>query len=380
MSERFSWTEPTLCTYNNDLSKPWFVYFDYTDQLSGTTIRKQFRGPINSKKSIEERTHFGNTLKDYWKRQLKAGWNPFGDNLPILQPTIAEALETILALKQNNCSKRTMEAYRYSVRLLIDWLTKNRLNNIRVHQFEPHFARTYMDHLAINKGYSGRTWNDKLVNMATFFNCMVDRDWISKNPFAKIKKVPVGIGRNVAFTESEREALRAHLLAHDRPMYFFTQFVYYCFIRRSELTRLKVGNIDWQNMTIVIPSDASKNKKQESVVIPGPFVDILKSMGLDGLPQDWYIFGRMMKPGPVQYVNYNHISQRHNEISKAIGISPEKGLYSWKHSGVCSLYPKLNGDIYALMRQLRHSELTTTQIYLKSLGLVDNTAIRNAEW
>lgn len=40
----------------------------------------------------------------------------------------------------------------------------------------------------------------------------------------------------------------------------------------------------------------------------------------------------------------------------------------------------LNGDMYSLMRQLRHTELTTTQIYLKSLGLVDNSAIRNAAW
>lgn len=34
-----------------------------------------------------------------------------------------------------------------------------------------------------------------------------------------------------------------------------------------------------------------------------------------------------------------------------------------------------NGDIYAIMRQLRHSDLKMTQIYLKSLGLTENTAM-----
>lgn len=71
---------------------------------------------------------------------------------------------------------------------------------------------------------------------------------------------------------------------------------------------------------------------------------------------------------------------RHNTITKGLGIDTEKGLYSWKHSGACAAYQVLNGDMYSLMRQLRHSELTTTQIYLKSLGLVDNAAIRKAEW
>ena len=144
--------------------------------------------------------------------------------------------------------------------------------------------------------------------------------------------------------------------------------------------RIKIGNIDWQNMSIVVPSSASKNRKQESVVIPDSFLPILEEMKLQLLPADWYLFGRKLEPGPVQYINYNHISTRHNAYVEEFGISKEKGLYSWKHSGVCALYPIIKGDLYSMMRQLRHSELTTTQIYLKSLGLADNTAIRKAVW
>lgn len=181
-------------------------------------------------------------------------------------------------------------------------------------------------------------------------------------------------------SDTERELLKRHLSQNDRQLYYFTQFVYYCFIRRSELTRLKIENIDWTNRTIIIPSNVSKNKKQESVVIPDSFIPILEEMGLKPMPSGWYIFGRKLKPGAQQYINYNHISTRHNEISKSLGIDGEKGLYSWKHSGACALYYALSGDIYSLMRQLRHSDLKTTQIYLKSLGLIDNTAVRSAKW
>lgn len=382
MSERFSWTDPQLCHYDYDLKKYWFVYFDFTDNLTGHTVRKQFRYGINFIKTKEERLLQGNALKAFWKKKLKEGWDPFtqGEDLPITQPRITDAFDHILKLKTPSCGKRTIESYTYVIKLFREWLEKKRMENIFVYQFDVTQARLYMDYLTLTKKYSGRTFNDHLTVLSTFCNCMVDRDWIVKSPFRKIKKLPVEIGRNIAFSESEREELDLHLYNNDREMYYFTQFVYYCFIRRSELTRLKVENIDFKNGSIIIPSGASKNRRQESVVIPASFIPILKDMQLELLPPDWFIFGRYLKPGPVQYMNYNHISTRHNKITKKLKIDKSKGLYSWKHSGVCEVYPLLNGDVYALMRQLRHTELNTTMIYLKSLGLMDNTAIRNAVW
>lgn len=379
---RFSWTEPKLCSYKFNLAKEWFVYFNYTDHLTGHVLRKQFRGGINTFKTKENRVLHGNALIAYWKMELKAGWNPFGnmEDLPVTRPTITEALDIIFELKTAGCQKRTLERYRYQIKLLKTWLEATRLQHIYLAQFELHHAQAYMDYLTLKKTYSGRTFNDHITGLSTFFNCMIDREWIVKNPWRKIKKRKVEVGRNIAFSDSEKEKLSKHLREHDIDIFYFKEFIYYCFIRRSELTRLKIANIDWKNMSIVVPSSASKNKKQESVVIPASFVSILKEMGLQDMPPDWYIFGRGLKPGPVQYINYNHISTRHNKICRALGIDESKGLYSWKHSGVCALYPVLNGDIYAMMRQLRHSELATTQIYLKSLGLVDNAVIRNAVW
>lgn len=380
--ERFSWTEPRLCHYGYDLQRKWFVYFDYTDHLAFETKRLQFRGPINKAKKKEERVRLAAALIAYWKGELSGGWSPFGKDQcqPVIRPTVTEAFAHILELKASSCGKRTLEAYRYIVKLFSEWLTKGRLHNMYIDMLEPVHARSFMDFLQLKKGYSGRTFNGHLTVLSTFCNEMTEREWIKKNPFRKIGKLPVGIGRNTAFTDREKEMLKAHLLAGDLSMYYFTQFIYYCFIRRTELTRLKVGNIDWKNMTIIIPSDVSKNRKQESVVIPVGFAGLLKEMGLQALSPEWYIFGRHLKPGPIIYSNPAHISTRHNTICRQLGIAKEKGLYSWKHSGVCALYPVLNGDIYALMRQLRHTELTTTQIYLKSLGLTDNKAIRNAVW
>lgn len=379
---RFSWSEPKLCSYNYNLAKEWFVYFNYTDHLTGHILRKQFRGGINTFKSKEERILHGNALIAYWKLELKAGWNPFGKNedLPVTRPTITEAFDIIYELKLATCNHKVIDKYKYVLKLFRAWLAASRLQHIYLQQFEAHHARAYMDHLTLKKRYAGRTFNDHRTTLGTFMNCFIEREWIDKNHFRNIKKMQVEIGRNTAFTDVEKDLLSKYLIANDKDLYYFTQFIYYCFIRRAELTRLKIENIDWKNKTIIVPSSASKNKKQESVVMPPSFLELIKDMNLQNLPKEWFIFGRELKPGPVQYINYNHISTRHNSICKKLGIDSQKGLYSWKHSGACTLYPLLNGDIYSLMRQLRHSELNTTQIYLKSLGLVDNTAVRNAVW
>ena len=379
MKNRFTYTLPVLNHYELDTSRNWFVSFSFKDILTGHEKRLQFRGGINRIKNKEQRLIEGRALAKFWKLQLEAGWNPFGTDLPKLNPTIPQAFDAITDIKFPTIGKRTAETYKYVTKLFKEWIDEHRMSSLDIGQLDASHARHYMDYLTLTKKYSGRTFNDHLTVLSTYINAMIDRDWIAKNPFKKIRKNKIDIGRNIAFSDDERKALSAHLKASDIQLYYFTQFIYYAFIRRSELTRLKIGNIDTKNWTIVVPSHVSKNRKQESVVIPEGLKKIIKEMKLPKQP-DWFLFGRGLMPSENQYINYNHISTRHNNVCRELGIGKEKGLYSWRHSGACFLYPLLNGDMYALMRHLRHSDLTTTQIYLKSLGLTDNIAIRTAKW
>jgi integrase len=122
----------------------------------------------------------------------------------------------------------------------------------------------------------------------------------------------------------------------------------------------------------------AKNNHQESVVIPKALEPILDEMELHNYNPDLYLFGRNLQTDITPYVNQNHISARYSKFIHQLHIDSEKGLYSWKHTGVCKYYYLTGKDVYALMRQLRHRDLNTTMIYLKSLGLIQNDAFRNA--
>lgn len=362
------------------MSTDWYVWFRFFDSSRNRMVQKRFKKGVNEFHNYKERLLEIRALRDAITEELAGGWNPL---TRVQQPSIrihsiTEAIDYVLKLKSATLRTKSRYAYTYIMKMFKEWLTKKQLGNTAVKWFRPIDAQEYMDHLLLNKKYSGRTFNDHLIILRTFFNCFMEREWIDRNPFRSVKRKKTTIGRNLAYTESERNRLISELKQRDLRMYFFSQIIFHCFIRRTELTCIKVKHVDLTNFTIIIPGDDAKNGHQESVVIPKDLEPVLKEMELHKYSSEDYLFGRRMITGPVQFKNPDHISTRHNNLVKELGIDAQKGLYSWKHSGVCEYYYLTGKDLYALMRQLRHRDISTTQIYLKSLGLIQNEAFRNA--
>lgn len=376
------YTEPKISPAKPEsrhMSQDWYVWFRFFDATSGSWKQLRYKKGINEFKVYKDRLAEANALKQALKEELASGWNPLRPNetRTIQIYSLQEALKHVETIKAATLKKKTKYAYSYILNLFREWLVANNLLLTGVKHFTPAQAQEYMDWMLMKKKYSGRTFNDHLIVLRTFFNCFIERDWITKNPFRSVKRKRQTIGRNLAYTDAERILLENELFKSDRRMYYFTQIMYHCFIRRTEMTALKVKNIDLVNLTIVIPGESAKNGFQESVVIPKGLEQVLKSMQLNKYSTEDYVFGRGLETCSRQYKNPNWISTRHNDIVKALGIDPEKGLYSWKHTGVCSYYSAMK-DPYSIMRQLRHRDLKTTMIYLKSMGLIQNDAFRNA--
>lgn len=380
MSLLITWSEPELCTYDFDLSKAWFVYFDIRNELTGAVLRKQYRGGINTSWTKEERLQLGNALLTYWKRRLESGqYNPWAKGIaanPIELPeTIGDALTKILALKEKALRPKSFRGYRNIHDMFAAWLARFNYQKLRLYQFTPAMAQAYLDFLLLEKGYSGKTHNNQHGILHAIFSAMMvkGRKWIDANPFGGIDMLPEDQGDNIPYTEKERADITAHLLEHDRRMYFAINFLFHCYIRKTELTTIRVGDIDWRNKTIKINSQAAKNRVQDSVTIPEAFMPILLEMGLDMAPKHFYIFGKRMETCESRMTRPDDISDRYLRLKKEMDYAAGDGktFYSWKHTGVVAYY-NLIKDPYPLMRQLRHSDLKTTMIYLRSLGLSPN--------
>jgi len=375
-------TEPKIYPENHDLAKSWFVAFRFSDQASGQTKQFQYRGDINKLSTKKERLREANSLKEALWDMLDSGWNPFSDRKEThedahLSP-LCEVLDYILELKKSTLKKKSIRNYYDSIRMFKAWLIKTGKRTMLPGSFTILHARNYLDYLMVERGNSGKTVNSQMSYLHGFFSVMLDREIIQKNPFTGIKKQKHDVGKNIAFDEQEKRAIAALLRQEDIRIYYFVQFMYHCFIRRSELIRIKVGDIDWVNKTIILNSEDTKNRKQESVAIPTGFEPVLKEMHLERFPSDYYIFSLYLKPGPKQLVRPDYITRKHRELLDQLNIGKEKTLYSWKHTGVVDYYNVVK-DPYPIMQQLRHHSLQITMIYLKSLGLQPNSVMRSAE-
>lgn len=372
------YTTPKLCNRGGDITKPWYVYFFFTQD----GIRKQIRVKrgINLVKDKKEREFYGRSLVKAVSLDLADGWNPITleQDVPPEDKTVKQALEDILALKKSYITERSYRTYKDNLKLFYSWLEKFNLDRLFIHNFTRHHAQQYLDWLLRDRNYCGKTHNGYLGSMSTFFAAIEERNKAVKNPFKGIKSLPEDVGKNTTYSSDEEKLIDEYLLKNDFNFYLATRFIKYCFFRRTELSKLQVKHIKWENKTIVVPAKSSKNRNQDSITIPLSFESILIKSGILNLDPEMYIFGhpgKYFKPSLIKIKRLDDFSDRQREINQLLGVKAECSFYSYKHTGVCELY-KLTKDPYTVMRQCRHSDIKITMKYLRSLGLGVNEQVR----
>ena len=168
--------------------------------------------------------------------------------------------------------------------------------------------------------------------------------------------------------------LKKHFIENDPEMWLFVQFMYYCFIRPGELRLLTVGAIDLDEGTILIDAKISKNKKSEYVIIPPAFLQYLADTGITDCKHSDYVFSPGSHPGTEPY-SKDVFNRRHKVVTKKFGYNVRYTLYSWKHTGAVDAI-RAGVKIKELQLQLRHKDLQTTDIYLRSIGINDLDDLR----
>lgn len=366
------YSQPKLCNRGGDVSKPWYVYFDYTHEGVKKQIRVKRGLNYVHKKRLRELE--GSALVKVLTIELEEGWNPITDMVESAPEniTVVEAINKILLLKQSTITVRSYKTYKDEIGLFTKWLELKRYDNLFIHNFTDHHAREYFDYLLLERKHCGKTFNGHRANLNVFFNALVERKEIKESPIKGIKKRPEERGKNTTFSKADEDKFTEYAKKHELNFYYATRFIKYCFFRRSELVGIKVKNINWENKTIVVDSEISKGNRQESITISKSLEKIILEMGVLNLDPETYLFsgGRgCFAPGPTKKKRVDDFTDKQNEINKTLGIK-QGTLYAWKHTGVCELYNSMKvKDVYVVSRQCRHTDIKMTMIYLRSLGM-----------
>lgn len=194
-----------------------------------------------------------------------------------------------------------------------------------------------------------------------------DREIIVKNPFRKIRSLPVTPRRHVAFTNDQLKVVDKHMKENCYQMYLFTRFVLYCFIRPIEVLNIEVGQVDQKNWRIMIYGDQAKTREARVAVIPKPLQVLIKKMKLESYPKNFKLFGHGMVPSE-KALSRNAVTENFRRWVKVpLGLSVDQTLYGYKFTGNARA-ADLGISIDAIRRQNGHTTELQTRTYLRSIG------------
>lgn len=261
-----------------------------------------------------------------------------------------DILEKALALRKQQLRPQTCSSYATMIRHFQKWLSENGNPEITVNVCE-----VYANDLTETLPASSKNRIQILGSLL--------KDKTGENPFARVKTKKTQSTGHKIYTKADRQKL---LAAMDLETKTFVELIHWCFIRPGELKQLKREHIDLDGKMITIPASISKTKKTGTINIP-PGVYKTLSDYLDSSEPGTHLFNLTLEA----------YRKRHEKYLRETNLAG-KGytLYSHKHTGAMECWREL-GDVLQISKHCRHSNVATTQIYLRELSPEDCVGIRN---
>lgn len=313
------------------------------------------------------------------------GGSLYGNNTTAYknQTTLIQGLNLALDNK-SSLRPKTYRNYKLYGNDFIKWLKAKGYENIKATDLNKMVVDKFRKFLTDNN-YANRTINNYLDHVQTLFEYLVSIELATENPFKKVDRLPVGMGRNIAFTKIQQKELVKFMEENCPEMLTLCKFMYYTMARPNEIANMRVK---WVGMKatdkIYLPEEISKSTIERNITITGELQKVLDGMKLDSARPDWYLFSSGLRPGAL-HVPANRLADMFTqrvlkkillEDGKTRKYDKEYTLYSWKHTSVVNNY-RAGMSRAALKQQLGYRYDYSLEAYLKSLALIDEPDLKN---
>jgi integrase len=377
------YTKPTLYTGKTITSVPkgstklkeqakniWYINYSY----EGKQIR--VKDNINRIKDPVEKEREANILLESIIKDLANGYNP-NDETQWLEKIIKDTTslsKAIILFKEyhvkHQSRQKTIATYLSKVNALNTFYPNLILAAITTKSLEK-FVQSKID----DSTYSQNSVKSAKRIFNTFFNVCVKLELLKINPMQgfddKIKSRKEIEEQHIPFSDEDLKTILAYLDLNDKYAAFFCRMIYYTCMRPNEIRGLKLENIDLINNTITIPASVKKvttNNEKEILEINEGFIPFLEQLNLNQYPKHYYLTGSSTNIVGEKRVGENTPYNKLVSAMKKLELN-NKGydLYSFKHTSNIKKY--MSGWTLAeIMKANRHSNISTTEAYLKNLG------------
>ena len=347
-------------------NKIWVVEYYVLNPNTNTLERKRKR--VRPIKSISERRKFAKKLILEINSRLESGWNPFFENKGTRELTkLLDALEVYINRcttehKDGNIRFDTFRTYNSQIKLLKEYIiTRLKQPEMFAYKFDEDFIGTYLDYIRYERGLSAKTRDNYLSFLTTLSTFLLKKKYIAVNPTLTYTKINRKTKQRTIIDPTTREKIFSYWDKKNPNFLTLCLVCYYCLVRRTELTKLRVKDINLEKSTLFIDSFDSKNRKSAHVTIPNKLKPILR-IHLNGAPLTDYLFSaKNYAPGPEQ-VTPMRITKRWSYMRDGLGIAKNIHWYSLKDTGITDLL-RAGVALISVRDQARHSSSAQTDEY-----------------
>ena len=350
--------------------KEWVIVWYVKNPLTGKMVR--YRKKVNRIKQISKRRAAAKALVAGINERLALGWNPeVAAVAPRATTKLNDALDLFLKVKSKESESNSMRSYNSFISTFRSWMKSAGMpDDVYVCSITSDVAMRLMDDIESRANIGARTYNNYLCFFKLLFNWMIERDYISDNPFDKIHRKPKKLTKKKrrVMTDAELNTLFEYLGRTNRNYLCMTLLCYCCFLRPKEIVSLKCADIDLIRQTVHIKEDVAKNDNDSYRTIPDVIVPILRELDLSN--GSLFLFGGLgdyeFAPSDRQVCSRKLAKYWDCYVRPACKFGQDLQFYGLKDSGVTKMITE-KIPINLVQKQADHSSIAMTAIYVGAL-------------
>lgn len=249
-------------------------------------------------------------------------------------------------------SERTLNAYRYHIKNMLDHINKY-VGNINTRDI-----RQYLMYYKEIRNIKNSTLQNILSAIQSFFNWLEEEDYILKSPTRKIKKIKVDKEVKLPFSEEDLLKIKEAAMKTRNGLrdIALVEFLNTTGCRVSEVAALNIEDINWAEKTCIVFGKGSKYREvflnEAAIFYLKRYLNICKEPRTSGP-----VF--LSKSG--KRIRKDDIERNLRNIATACGVA-NVHPHRFRRTLACRLMNR-GVPVQEIMVILGHSNINTTMIY-----------------
>jgi len=388
--KKYPFELPVLHDYEGDITRRWYIEWKVWNIIEKKLVRQRYWN-LNRPKSASERYEIAKKVMSDVSTLLEGGAVLDPDkivkigkghinsvNEVTLNTPFLTAYQKYLKLKNTDWANGYASLNKTIYNRFELYLKKIDKQGITLKKLNTQILDNFSEWLKLNYKVDNNSLAQCYIPiLKAVFNYYSIKVKLPVNPTKGMWKPKTRESIKEIYTDEEATEILKYSRKNHPFIYLLINFIFFSCIRPKELLFLKGKHIKDNHILVPgkytengITKNLSKNSKTQLVRIFPGLERVIQEYHLRDIPDEDYIFSARDTNG-TKRLSRTTLDRKYKPIVDFFALPPDKRLYNWKHTGAVKIY-KMTKDIKFLQRHLRHSSVKTTEVYLRSLLLLED--------